>query len=106
MLSVLDAPAGRRPLLALLRAAVSEPEAADLIRELLTQRMLLPIAARVGRDRPELRASMMATALVGLTVVRYVVGLPPLAAASRQELERALVPVFEHYLHGDWMSGA
>ena len=105
MVSVIDDPEMRRPLVALLRAAVSEPEAAELIRRVLTERMLLPIASRVGGSRPELRASFIASQLVGVTVVRYVVGLGPLAEASREDVIRALEPVFEHYLHGDWVEG-
>jgi AcrR family transcriptional regulator len=105
MVATLDDPERRRPMMALLRAAVAEPEAADLIRTVLTERMLLPIASRVGGDRPDLRASFLAAQLVGLVVVRHVVGLPPLAAATREELVRALTPVFEHYLHGPWVGG-
>jgi AcrR family transcriptional regulator len=104
MATVIDDPDSRRPLLALLRAAVTEPEAADLVRRVLTERMLLPMASHVGGDRPELRASMMASSLLGLMVVRHVVGIEPLARASREELIRALEPVFEHYLHGDWVT--
>lgn len=50
-------------------------------------------------------ASFLAAQIVGLGVVRHVVGLPPLAAATREELVRALTPVFEHYLHGPWVGG-
>ncbi|HEX7171216.1 MAG TPA: TetR family transcriptional regulator [Candidatus Limnocylindria bacterium] len=103
MVSVIDDPQTRRPLLALLRAAVTEPEAAELIRRILTERLLLPMAERVGGTRPELRASLVASQLVGMTVVRYVVGIQPLADASREQLIRALEPAFEHYFHGDWV---
>jgi len=103
MVSVIDDPELRRPLVALLRAAVTEPEAAELIRRVLTERMLLPIARQVGGAQPELRASFVASQLVGVTVVRYVVGLGPLAGASAEQLVRALEPVFEHYLRGDWV---
>jgi AcrR family transcriptional regulator len=106
MVTVLEDPDSRRSLTALLRAAVSEPEAAELIRDLLTRRMLMPIASRLGGERPELRASLVAAQLVGLTIVRHVVGMRPLAEASREELVRALEPVFEHYVHGDRVSGA
>jgi AcrR family transcriptional regulator len=105
LLGVLDDATSRRSLLALLRAAVTEPEAAELIRDLLTRRMLLPIASRLGGERPELRASFVASQLVGIVVVRYVVGLRPLVEASREDIVAALVPVFEHYLQGDWVAG-
>jgi AcrR family transcriptional regulator len=104
LISILDDPDTRRPLQALVRAAVTEAEAADLIRDVLTRRLLLPIATRLGGGRAPLRASFVASQLVGLMIVRYVVRIPPLAEASRDDLARALVPVFEHYLHGDWVS--
>jgi AcrR family transcriptional regulator len=93
----------RRPLIALLRAAVTEPEAAELIRDLLTRRLLLPMASRLGGDRAPLRASLVASQLVGIVIVRYVVQIEALAKASREDLVAALVPVFEHYLHGHWI---
>ena len=102
LVTVLEQPETRRPLVALLRAAVTEPEAAVLIRDLLTSRLLLPIASRLGGERAPLRSSFVASQLVGLAVVRYVVQIGPMADASRDDLLRALVPVFEHYLHGDW----
>jgi AcrR family transcriptional regulator len=103
LVSVIDDPDTRRPFVALLRAAVTEPEAADLIRDVLTKRLLLPIATRLGGARAPLRASLVASQVVGLVVVRYVVRIGPLAEASREDLVRALVPVFEHYLHGGWV---
>jgi AcrR family transcriptional regulator len=103
LVSVLEDPDSRRSLTGLLRAAVSEPEAASLIRDLLTRRMLTPIASRLGGERPELRASLVSAQLVGLTVVRYIVGMRPLAEASPEELVRALEPVFEHYFRGEWV---
>ena len=103
LVSVMDTPETRRPFLALLRAAVTEPEAAALIRGVLTERLLGPISARVGGERPELRASLVASQLVGLIVTRHIVEIGPLTAASREDLVRALEPVFQHYLHGDWV---
>jgi AcrR family transcriptional regulator len=103
ILSVLEEPRSRRALTALLRAAVSEPEAAELIRELLAERILLPIANRVGGDQPELRAALAGSQIVGLATARHLIGLEPLARASRAELARALAPVIDHYLRGDWL---
>ncbi len=100
ILDVLDSPEGRRTLTGLLRAAASEDEAAAMIRALIGQRMLLPLASRVGDDRPELRASLIASQVVGLTMARHVVKVEPLVAASRAELLAALGPVFDHYLTG------
>jgi len=103
MLAVLEDPARREAMLGLLRAAVSEPEAAGIVRDLLTERLLIPIARGVGGTQPELRASLMATVIVGLAVVRHVVGIEALAAADHEQLVRALTPVAEHYLLGNWI---
>ena len=103
IVGVMDEPRSRRALTGLLRAVVSEPEAAELIRDLLAERLLTPVASRVGGARPELRASLVASQVIGLATARHLVGLEPLAAASREQLVRALAPVIEHYLRGDWV---
>ena len=100
LLTILDSPEGRRTVTGLIRAAASEEEAAATIRDLVARRLLLPLASRVGRDRPELRASLVASQIVGLAMARHVVGLTPLATASQAELVAALAPVFDHYLAG------
>lgn len=104
LLAMLDEPRSSRALTGLVRAAVTEPEAAKLIRSILTDRLLLPIARRVGGGRPELRASLAASLVVGLVVVRNVVGIEALADAARDDLFRALVPVLDQYLRGDWVA--
>jgi len=103
MVGLLDEPRSRQALTGILRAAVSEPEAAELIRDLLAERILMPVARQVGGEQPELRASMVASQVVGLATARHLVGLPPLVAASRQQLIAALAPVIDHYLRGDWL---
>ena len=102
-MSILDDPAARRTFTGIIRAAVSEPEAAEIIREVLNQRLLTPFAQRVGGDRPQLRASLMSAQLVGLVMARHIVRIDPLANASHDQLVRALAPVFDHLLTGDWV---
>jgi AcrR family transcriptional regulator len=104
LLDVLDEAPMRQRAVAIIRAAASEPEAAELIREVLSERLLLVLAERVDADQPRLRASMVASQFVGLVMARYVVGIEPLASASREQLIDAFAPVFEHYLFGDWVS--
>ena len=78
LLDVLDSPDGRKTITGLIRAAASEDEAAAMIRELIGRRLLLPLASRLGRDRPELRASLVGSRVVGLAMARHVVGIPAL----------------------------
>jgi hypothetical protein len=84
----------------ILRSAVTDPEAAELVRDLLTERILLPIARELEADQPEFRASLVASQVVGLALARHVVGIGPLASASSERLIAALSPALDHYLTG------
>jgi AcrR family transcriptional regulator len=99
LVGILDDPESRRGFLAVLRAAVAEPQAALSIRQVLSDRLLGPISARVGGDQPETRAGLLSTLLVGLAVGRHIVGFPSLTSLSREALVEALVPVIRHYLY-------
>jgi AcrR family transcriptional regulator len=100
-LTMLEAPAARQTMTGLLRAAASEDEAAGLVRDLLTERILVPIARRLGGDRPELRASLLGSQMAGLVVARHIVGLQALVDTDPQELAAAVAPVLQHYLTAD-----
>lgn len=81
VLSILESSEGRRTLTGLIRAAASEEQAADLIRELVTHHLLTPLAERVGSDHPDLRASLIASQIVGRAMTRHIVGLDPVVSA-------------------------
>jgi AcrR family transcriptional regulator len=90
----------RSTLTGIIRAAASEQAAADQIRELITARMLTPLARHAGADQPELRAAMMGSQVVGLTFARFIVGIPALQQADRSALIGFLGQVFDVYLRG------
>ncbi len=90
----------RRSMLGLVRASTSEPGAARLLKQALEERIIGPIAEMLHADQPELRASMMASQVVGLVMARYVVGVEPLASCGSAELVAMLAPVVRHYLVG------
>ncbi len=103
VLTAFDDVGSQRALVGIIRAAASEPEAAGLIRELLTTRLLMPIAQHIGTTQPRLRASMVASQVVGLAMARHVVGIEPLETTSNEQIAAAIAPVFDHYLSGDWV---
>ncbi len=103
IVAILEDEDSRRVMVSVIRAAASEPEAAELIRGVLTTTVLLPVAERVGGANPRLRATLAASQIVGLATARHVVGLEPLASASREQLVRAIAPVFDHYLSADYV---
>jgi AcrR family transcriptional regulator len=97
LLGDVDAPG---PFLGLIRCAVTSEHAAGLLRQFLAERVLGEIAAGLDADRPELRAALVASQLVGLAVARYAVRLAPLTAAGADELVRWAGPVLQYYLTG------
>jgi AcrR family transcriptional regulator len=93
----LESPAGS-PMLALIRSAVAGEPAAALVREYVRREILARVAAPLRVEQPELRASLVASQLVGLAVVRYVIGLEPLASASPDAIGAWLGPTVQRYL--------
>jgi Tetracyclin repressor-like, C-terminal domain len=95
-----DDEGSRNPLLTLLRAVSTEPRAAELLRDFLQQKLFAPLMDRLGVDRPELRADLAMSQLIGLGLTRYVLKLEPLAAARPDELVAWVAPNLQRYLTG------
>lgn len=92
-----DSPAGAS-LLGLIRSVVSSELAADLMREFVTREVLGRLASAIKVDHPQLRASLVATQLVGLAMLRYVIRVQAIKNASRKELARWIGPNIQRYL--------
>jgi AcrR family transcriptional regulator len=88
------------PIIMLLRSATNEPAAAALTREFLTELVLKPFVTRLGSDRPDLRADLLACQLIGLGIGRYVLGLQPLADATADGVVAYIAPALQRYLTG------
>jgi AcrR family transcriptional regulator len=99
--TTLEQPVARQTMTGLLRAAASEDDAARMVRDLLTERILGRIARRIGGDHPALRASLIGSQIAGLVVARHIIGLDALVEADREVLVGALAPVLQHYLTAD-----
>jgi AcrR family transcriptional regulator len=99
--SVWEQPESRTILLGLLRSAMTHDRAAEMLRDMVTRRLLSPVAGVLARERAELRAGLAATQLIGLAIARYVVGLEPIAEASLDDLVAAVAPTIQRYLVGD-----
>jgi AcrR family transcriptional regulator len=91
----------RNPLLALVRSAVSNDNAARMLREFVTAAILTRVTKELGVPDAELRASLVASQIIGLAIGRYIVGIEPLASAPRETLIAALAPTIQRYLTGD-----
>lgn len=98
-LAIWDGTPGQGPMLALLRSAVTDEQAADSLRAFLSRALLAPLAQATGHDQAELRANLVASQMMGLAVVRYVVRLEPLASAKPDDLAPALGLTLDRYLN-------
>lgn len=92
-----DSPAGQ-PLLGLIRSVVGNENAAAMMREFISREVLARLAKALEVDRPQLRASLAASSLIGLAMLRYVVKLEPLASTPSEQIAKWVGPSVQRYL--------
>ncbi|HEX8092704.1 TetR family transcriptional regulator [Jatrophihabitans sp.] len=93
-----EEPTTDQQLLAVLRSAVSNEEAAQLLRNFLTQELLGRIGQALKGDDAELRATLIGAQLVGVAFLRYVMGYGPIAHMPTESLVHLLSPTIQRYL--------
>jgi AcrR family transcriptional regulator len=96
-----DAPDTRVRLTAMLRSALTNKAAMDMIRDLLVREVFGPLTTALGVPDAQFRATLVGSQLVGLSVMRYIGRLEPLASASVDDLMAAIGPTIQRYLTGD-----
>ncbi len=84
-------------LVALMRSATAFDGASLAIRQFFAQ-TLLPVAARVGQGRHELRASLCGSFLLGIAALRYVSHTEPTASLSRRQLVGVMSGTCQAYM--------
>ncbi|SDM42604.1 TetR family transcriptional regulator [Nonomuraea jiangxiensis] len=98
ILGVTAAPETREPMLALLRSAMTNEQAAAMFREFITNALLFQVADRL--EVPHLRLEAAFAQMFGMIMGRYVIKLEPLASADPEELVALLGPTVQRYLTG------
>lgn len=93
--------AGGQVFTALIRSITSNEEALRALREVLVRYLLTTITAATNSDRPELRATLCGTQLIGLGMARYVARLEPLVSADVDTLVATIAPTLQRYLTGE-----
>lgn len=99
-LGLLEDVASRERVLAVVRAAATNEEMARLLRGFLAREVIGPIGTALGTPRPQLRAELAMTQIVGLIMGRYVLAVEPLASAPVEELVPLIAPTLQRYLVG------
>lgn len=92
---------GGAPLATLVRSVASHEAAARMMREFVARVLLNRVVRPVAPDRPDLRAALCGSQIIGLGMARYVVKLEPLASASHDGIVAAVAPTLQRYLTGE-----
>lgn len=100
VLTALEGDKARARLVSLIRTALGHDFAATMLREFIGREILSRIAGELDADDRELRATAVASQIVGLFIVRYGVRVEPLASAPIEEVARRIAPVIQWHLTG------
>jgi AcrR family transcriptional regulator len=97
-LSIWEPSESRGAFLAVVRSALTNEEAARMLREFVERAIVLRVATAIGGRDASLRASLAGAHLVGMAVLRYVVRVEPLASASPERVAALVGPRIQSYL--------
>ena len=96
---VWDDETARLSLLGLVRG-VFEPTGRQLLRDGLIGVVLGPLGPALGVDDPQRRLALVASQMIGLVMLRYVLEVEPLASMEQDVLVATYAPTLQRYLEG------
>ncbi|MCC5578534.1 TetR family transcriptional regulator [Microtetraspora sp. AC03309] len=96
LLTMISTPEAREPIVALLRTAMVNEQAVDMLREFITEAILTRVAEALCI--PPIRMEVAFAQMFGVLMMRYIVKLEPLASADTEELVEILAPTLQRYL--------
>jgi len=85
---------------ALMRSVTSHDEAAAMLRDFFLKIVFKHVIGKMAPDNQDLRATLVATQLVGMGMVRYVARFEPLASADIKTVAAAIAPTIQRYITG------
>ena len=86
-------PVTRDASIALLRNCLTHDTALRIMRDDVMCERQASIAATIGGPDAELRGALVGALMMGLSLGRFLLEIPALKAASREDVERVLLPV-------------
>jgi Tetracyclin repressor-like, C-terminal domain len=93
--------AGGGPFAASSIATVGLSKTVDTVQELFMGPVFDPLLKRLGADSVKFRASLCASQLIGLGILRYAVRSEPIASMKAEALADAMAPTLQRYLIGN-----
>lgn len=98
-LAVWDDPALQLPLLAIARSMV-DPSGGELFRDGFLKVVVGPLGVALGLEEPERRMPLVASQVLGLILMRYLLDVEPIASMPAEELVATYAPTLQRYLTG------
>jgi AcrR family transcriptional regulator len=99
-LSVWDDPEMRVRMVAFARG-VFDPSSQRLVSDGFLKVVIVPIGAALGIDEPERRMPLVASQVIGLIIMRYLLEAEPLASMPADLVVATYAPTIQRYLTGD-----
>lgn len=96
-LSLWDDPANQPALVALART-ITDPAGGNLVNKGFLPLIVVPVVEALGVDRPTERIPLVASQLIGLIVVRYLLRIEPLASLPADQVVDRIAPNIQRYL--------
>jgi AcrR family transcriptional regulator len=98
-LSVWDDPELQLPLLGLARGML-DPAGQRLLSEGFLTAVLRPVGVALGIERPDVRMPLVASQVMGLILVRYLLDMEPVASMAAEDVVAIYAPTIQRYLTG------
>jgi AcrR family transcriptional regulator len=91
----MEDPERRDSAIALLRNCLTHESALGVMRDEVMCEPQAMIAKTIGGDDGELRAGLLGATMVGITIAKYLLKIPAVESASREDIERVMGPVLK-----------
>jgi AcrR family transcriptional regulator len=98
-LSVWDDPEYQLPLVGLARNLL-DPSGQRLLTEGFLPAILHPVGVAMGVERPEVRMPLVASQVIGLILMRYVLAVEPLASMPSDDVVAIFAPTLQRFFTG------
>lgn len=86
---------------ALVRSVAGHEMAVQGLREIFLKQIFVRVAAKTGADNAMFRATLVASQLIGMGMVRYVAKFEPLASNDIETMAAAVGPTVQRYFTGE-----
>ena len=94
-------PEKRDGAIALIRNCLTHESALGVMRDDVMCERQAVIAKIIGGDDADLRSGLLGATMIGITIARYLLEIPSVKAAGREQIEAIMVPVLKALVTSD-----